>query len=168
MRKRTGQREKKSINLCPGCRLCRGETSSRMNHMFTLTSRQTHTNNLSPHLRSHMATGCALVSPVIRIYLSFQRGERQRVQKMREAERTAGVRDKRGGGEMISGIFYVISSCSPTSLFICQFISTYSFLLLICFIKQKTLYLFCDFCSFFIFFLGNCFLSFSIVYFLFF
>lgn len=131
--------KKKSINLCPGCRLCWGETSSQMNHTFALTSRQTHTNNLSPHLRSHMATGCALVSPVIRIYLSFQRGERQRVQKMREAEWTAGVRDNGGGGEMISGILYVISSCSPTSLFMSVQINQQFFF-------TKTLYLFCNLC----------------------
>lgn len=59
-----------------------------MNHTFALTWRQTHRYNLSSHMYSHMANGCASLSPIIKLFLSFHQGDGGRGQS----------RDGEGGG----------------------------------------------------------------------
>lgn len=70
--------EIQSINLCPHHWFHRGGTRPADNESRMKTT--THRYNLS----SHVANGCATVSPVIKLYVSFHQGDRRRGQMRRE------------------------------------------------------------------------------------
>ncbi len=67
-----------------------------------------------------MANGCASVSPVIKLYLSFHQGDRRRGQmKRRETEGTPGRRNKRGADEGCSQEGEIMDLMHPS----CNFLS---------------------------------------------